>query len=286
MAGQLRAAIAGTGFVGAVHARSARLAGARLAGVAASSEESAAAAASRLGAERSFASAEAMVEEELGGASRAFADIGSHWCDLAEFVSGHRIARLSARVATAHPERRRSDAETFARAGGDRGELQRVRTEDTAVVQFETDGGALGTVVVSQVTPGRKNRLWLEVDGSEEAIAFDQEAPELLWCGRREAATLLRRDADALSPAAARYVTLPAGHPEGYAECFDAFVAEAYGAIRTGEAIEGLPVFADGLRAARITEAVLASARAQAWVEVDVAASGPGAADGDAIVEV
>ena len=197
MAGELRAAIAGTGFVGAIHARSARLAGARLAGVAASSEESAAAAASRLGAERSFASAEDMVEaegvdgdevvgadagregaerlvkaaaeagrqaavpfiyryyptvrearervrdgrtgpvrlvhgtylqdwllsaedhnwrveEELGGASRAFADIGSHWCDLAEFVSGHRIARLSARVATAHPERRRSGAETFA----------------------------------------------------------------------------------------------------------------------------------------------------------------------------
>jgi predicted dehydrogenase len=393
MAGELRAAIAGTGFVGAIHARSARLAGAQLAGVAASSEESAAAAASRLGAERSFASAEALVEaegidvvhictpnhlhlplaeaalqagkhvicekplaldaegaerlvkaaaeagrqatvpfiyryyptlrearervrdgrtgpirllhgtylqdwllsaedhnwrveEELGGASRAFADIGSHWCDLAEFVSGHRIARLSARMATAHPERRRRGAETFARAGGDRGELHHVRTEDAAVVQFETDGGALGTVVVSQVTPGRKNRLWLEVDGAEETIAFDQEAPELLWCGRRESATLLPRDADALSPAAARYVTLPAGHPEGYADCFDAFVAEAYGAIRTGEAIEGLPVFADGLRAARITEAVLTSARAQAWVEVDDAASGPGAADGDAIVEV
>ena len=141
-------------------------------------------------------------------------------------------------------------------------------------------------MVISQVTPGRKNRLWLEVDGAEEAIAFDQEAPELLWCGRREAATLLPRDADALSPAAARYVTLPAGHPEGYADCFDAFVAEAYGAIQTGEAIEGLPVFADGLRAARITEAVLASARAQAWVEVDDAASGAGAGDGDAIVEV
>src|SRR5215211_6404870 len=378
----LRAAIAGTGFIGRVHARSARLAGAHLVGIAASSRDSAGAAATELDADRAFDSAEDLVrdpdvdvvhictpnylhvplseaalaagkhvicekplapdgsgarrirhlaaetgllagvpfvyryyptvrearervgsgqtgplrllhgtylqdwllrpdddnwrvEEDLGGASRAFADIGSHWCDLAEFVSGHRIARLSSRVATAHPERRRSGAETFARgAEGDRGELHRVRTEDAAVVQFETDGGALGTVVVSQVTPGRKNRLWLEVDGSEEAIAFDQEAPELLWCGRREAATLLPRDADALSPAAARYVTLPAGHPEGYAECFDAFVAEAYGAIRTGEAIEGLPVFADGLRAARITEAVLASARAQAWVEVDDGAAG------------
>jgi predicted dehydrogenase len=141
-------------------------------------------------------------------------------------------------------------------------------------------------VVVSQVTPGRKNRLWLEVDGAHEAIAFDQEAPEVLWCGRREAATLVPRDADALSRVAARYVTMPAGHPEGYAACFEAFVADAYRAIQTGESIDGLPVFADGLRAARITEAVLASARAQAWVQVDDRASGPGAADGDAIVEV
>jgi predicted dehydrogenase len=392
MAGELRAAIAGTGFVGGIHARSARLAGARLVGVAASSEERATASASRLGAERGFASAKALVEaddvdvvhictpnhlhlplaeaalrarkhvicekplaldadgaerlvkaaaeagrqatvpfvyryyptvrearervrdgrtgpvrllhgtylqdwllsaedynwrveEELGGASRAFADIGSHWCDLAEFVSGHRIVRLSARVATAHPERRRSGAETFARTAGDRGERHRVRTEDSAVVQFETDGGALGTVVISQVAPGRKNRLWLELDGAEEAIAFDQEAPEVLWCGRREAAMLLPRDADALSPAAARYVTLPAGHPEGYAACFDAFVAEAYRAIQTEEPIEGLPAFADGLRAMRITEAVLSSARAQAWVEVG-GAGGPAAADGETVVGV
>jgi predicted dehydrogenase len=350
----LGAAVAGTGFIGAVHARSARLAGARLVGVAASTPERSAQAAERLLAERAFDDAQAMVtapevdvvhictpnhlhqplaeaalaagkhvicekplaldvagaevlaeaaarsagqlaavpfayrfyptvrearervrsgatgplrllhgtylqdwlakpdddnwrvDQRLGGASRAFADIGSHWCDLAEFVTGHRIARLCARTLS---------------AVGDRS------TEDAAVVQFETDGGALGTMVISQISPGRKNRLWLEVDGADESLAFDQEQPEVLWRGRRETTTLIRRDPDLLSPPAARLATLPAGHPQGYADCFDLFVADAYAAIR-GEEPDGLPLFADGLRAARITGAVLESARDGRWVEL------------------
>ncbi len=97
-------------------------------------------------------------------------------------------------------------------------------TEDAAIVQFETDGGAMGSVVVSQVSAGRKNRLWIELDGADEALAFDHEEPEELWCGRREAVTILRRDPATLSPPAARYAVLPGGHPQGYADCFDAFV--------------------------------------------------------------
>jgi len=356
----LRAAIAGPGSIGKIHARSALLAGAELAGVAASSPESAQAAAAALGAERAFDSAEEMVcdpgidvvhictpnhlhlplaeaallagkhvicekplaldaagaerlvdaatdsglqtavpfvyryyatvreardrvgsgqtgplrllhgtylqdwllrpedddwrvDERLGGASRTFADIGVHWCDLAEFVSGQRIARLSARLLTAVPERRGHP----------------VTTEDAGVVQFETDAGAIGSVVASQITPGRKNRLWLELDGAEETLAFDQEHPEELWCGSREAVTILGRDPATLSPAAARFAFLPGGHPQGYADCFDAFVAEVYESIRSGSAAAGMPTFSDGLRAALITDAVLISAREKRWVEVN-----------------
>ena len=71
-----------------------------------------------------------------------------------------------------------------------------------------------------------------------------------------------------MSAAAARYAVLPPGHPQGYADCFDAFVAEVYAAIDSGEAPDGLPRFTDGLRATRITEAVLNSAREERWVEV------------------
>ena len=209
------------------------------------------------------------VDDQVGGASRAFADIGSHWCDLAEFVSGHRITRLSARLITAVPERSGEAGRHAFESGDGKGTARPVSTEDAAVVQFETDGGALGSVVISQVSAGRKNRLWIEFDGSDEALAFDQEHPEELWCGTRESLTIRRRDPAVLSPAAARFATLPAGHPQGYADCFDSFVADVYAAVRGGELPEGTPTFADGLRAAQITEAVLASSRDERWVDVE-----------------
>jgi predicted dehydrogenase len=211
------------------------------------------------------------VDAELGGASRAFADIGSHWCDLAEFVTGHRIARLSAQTRTVVPKRRHDPARAAFAAGGEDGALRAVATEDVALVQFETDGGAIGSLVVSQVSAGRKNRLWLEIDGAEAATTFDQEDPEVLWWGRRESATLLRRDPATLSSSAARLAFLPAGHPQGYADCFDLFVADAYAAITDGDAPDGLPDFTDGLRAVRLTDAVVSSARERRWVDVPAA---------------
>jgi predicted dehydrogenase len=208
------------------------------------------------------------VDPALGGASRAFADIGSHWCDLAEFVTGHRVARLSARTLTAVPERRPAgNGPAFARDDG-RGEPVPVETEDAAVVQFETDGGALGAVVVSQVSAGRKNRLWLEVDAARGSVAFDQEDPETLWCGGRDVSTLVRRDPGVLTGSAARLAVLPPGHPQGYQDCFDLLVADVFAGIRTGAAPDGLPSFDDGVRAARITDAVVRSARDGGWVEV------------------
>jgi predicted dehydrogenase len=371
----LRVGIAGTGFIGAVHARSARLAGARLVGVAASTPERSAEAAQRLGAERPFESAEALAEAAdvdvvhvctpnhlhlpiteaalaagkrvicekplavdvagarrmtdlaggngcrgtvpfvyryyptvrearervrsgqtgavrlahgtylqdwllraqddnwrvdagVGGASRAFADIGSHWCDLVEFITGHRITRLCARTLTAVPERvQAGHRAAFAGGDGD-GEVRRVTTEDAATILFETDRGAVGSAVISQISAGRKNRLWVEIDGADEAVAFSQEEPESLWCGRREHATILKRDPALLSEPAARLAWLPAGHGQGYGDCFAAFIADSYDAFREGEPVDGLPAFRDGLRTAVITDAVLAAAREERWVDV------------------
>jgi predicted dehydrogenase len=369
----LRTAVVGTGFIGRVHTRSARLAGARLVGVAGSSPASGQQAAEELGAERAFASGEELVEADgidvvhiatpnhlheplalkalaagkhvvcekpvaldgagaqriadaaaasglvvtvpfvyrfhpiireararvaagelgrlhllhghyqqdwlltpddvnwrvdsaLGGASRAFADIGSHWVDLVEFVSGYRISRLLARTATVVPERSTAATTTFS-APTTGGERRPVDTEDAALVLFETAQGALGSMLVSQVSAGRKNRLWFELDGDHAAIAFDQENAETLWLGRRERGETLQRDPAVLAPDAARLVTLPPGHAQGYDGCFDLFVADTYAAIRGGSP-EGLPLVGDGLRAARITDAVLESARSQSWIEV------------------
>jgi predicted dehydrogenase len=98
-------------------------------------------------------------------------------------------------------------------------------------------------------------------------MAFDQERPEALWIGRRNEVSLVGRGSEQTAAGARRYAVLPPGHPQGYQDCFNAFVADAYAAI-AGEVPPGLPSFGDGLRASILTDAVLTSARSRAWVEV------------------
>jgi predicted dehydrogenase len=208
------------------------------------------------------------VDPARSGASRTFADIGSHWCDLMEFVTGRRIAAVCAQTATVVPERAdRAGAPAFAqRTAG--GPTRAVVTEDLATMLFRTDSGMVGTMLVSQVSPGRKNHLHLEIAGEHASLRFEQERPETLWIGRREGTEIAWRDPLAMHPEAARLATTPAGHAQGYVDCFEAFVADTYAAIGGGDP-DGLPRFADGARSARIVDAVVASARAgAAWVEV------------------
>ncbi|WP_345452300.1 Gfo/Idh/MocA family oxidoreductase [Arthrobacter gyeryongensis] len=192
------------------------------------------------------------LDETLGGPSRAFADIGSHLCDVIEFILDDRISRVAALTRTA-----------FSQRGG-----RDVRTEDIVSVMFETSGGAVGTLLISQVAPGRKNRLAVEISGTMETLTFDQEQPETLWVGRRAGSQLLVRDPAALDPSAARYCSLPAGHPQGYQDAFNSFISDVYLAVRSGTVPDGLPLFEDGLRAACLTAAVQRSVQKGGWQEV------------------
>lgn len=195
------------------------------------------------------------VDPVLGGPSRAFGDIGVHWCDLLEFTTGHRIARVSARMASAFPQRQTADGPVS------------VDTEDGAVVLFETDQGAIGSVVISQATPGRKNRVWFSFDGQAGSYCFDHELPDSLWIGGRAENRTVLHGPDTFGAAALRYSRLPAGHPQGFQDAFNAFVADAYSAI-DGDKPDGLPTFADGLRAAVLTAAVVEAAASDTWVSV------------------
>lgn len=185
-----------------------------------------------------------------GGPSRAFADIGSHLCDLLEFVAGERIARLTARTRRVYEER----------AG------RAVTNEDAVSILVEMASGAIGTLLISQMAAGRKNSLTLELHGAQASIRFDQERPEELWVGQREGNRQLFRDPQTAPPGVARFSVVPAGHSQGYQDAFNGFVADAYAAIR-GETPDGLPTFADGVRAAQLTEAVLLAAAEQRWVD-------------------
>ncbi|RLP70677.1 gfo/Idh/MocA family oxidoreductase [Mycetocola reblochoni] len=190
------------------------------------------------------------VDDAAGGPSRAFADIGSHLVDLVEFISGDRVARLVARTSTAHADRGRGE----------------VRTEDAAALVIETVGGAIGTLLVSQVAAGRKNALTLELSGTDAAVAFDQERPDEIWWGTTTENSVVPRGIAGLSADAARLSTVPAGHPMGYQDAANAFVRDSY-ALMAGGTPDGVPTAADGVRSAVIIDAVLRSHAAGTWVE-------------------
>ena len=192
------------------------------------------------------------IDSELGGPSRAFGDIGVHWCDLLEFVTGHRITHISSQ---------------FMKVFNARGEYKEISTEDGATMIFKTDKGAQGSLVLSQVSAGRKNKLWFSFESPAESFVFDQEAPESLWVGGLDSNRIFMRGVNEESTQAQAYSVLPAGHPQGYQDCFNALISDTYKAI-SGIHTVGLPTFVDGLRAAQLTQAVLQSSQTGEWVEV------------------
>lgn len=181
-----------------------------------------------------------------GGPTRAFGDIGVHWFDLMEFVTGHRVTKLNATMAKVHD----SD------------------TEDGALVTFETNKGAVGSTVISQASAGRSNRLWFSFDGTEESYSFDQENPETGWVGTLSDNHIVRRDPNHQSGLSVRANSLPAGHPQGYQTCFNDFVADVYATHAGGPKSEVMPTFEDGFRGAQLADAVMRSVKSNGWVEV------------------
>jgi predicted dehydrogenase len=217
------------------------------------------------------------VDAGAGGVSRAFADIGSHWCDLVEFVTGERFATVSAATDIVYPTRPAASGPSFSGSPdpdpiADASTRAEVTTEDTAVATFRTGTGRIGNVVISQVSSGRKNRLWFEVDGTRGSAAFDQEQPESAWFGNERGAEIVVRDPSFGVPDQRRLAIVPSGHPQGYLDAFAAFVADTYDAVQSGSDPagwpEGLPTFADGARAAHIIDAVIGSAAGGTWEEI------------------
>jgi predicted dehydrogenase len=216
------------------------------------------------------------LDGDKAGGTSAVGDIGSHWCDLAQHVSGLTITHVLGDVTTVIPRRLKpsSSRDAFRAASNTvAGETVDIRVEDLASVLVRFSNGAKGSFSVGQVCPGHKNDLSLEVCGSKAALRWRQEYQNELWIGHRDRANeVLQKDPSLLSDGARGYAHLPGGHQEAWADAFCNVMRDVYGYIASDRKTAPPPAFAtfaDGYRANRIVEAILASARAgSAWTAV------------------
>jgi predicted dehydrogenase len=214
------------------------------------------------------------MDPEKAGPSSAVADIGSHWIDLAEHVCASRITHVLADLSTVVSTRYSSghSAEAFgSRGDGERKPVQ-IHAEDLASVLLRFEDGVRGSLKVSQVLPGHKNDLQLEVNGRTSSLRWKQEEQNELWIGRHDAAnSMLCKQPSLLKPAAAAYAHLPAGHQESWADAFRNVIADIYSVIRDSDQQKPatLCTFADAYRTSCVVESMLQShARGGVWTAV------------------
>lgn len=216
------------------------------------------------------------LEPELGGELRAVADIGSHWMDLVTFVTGTRIKAVFADFETFLPIRRKpkKKIDTF---GGKMEvdveyEEKEIHTEDYASVLLKFENGAKGTMTVSQVSSGRKNRLFFEINGSESSLIWDSEVPNQMIIGNRpEPNQLIIKDPSLMMNAARWTASYPGGHTEGFPDTFKQLQTAVYRYIGAGDfkAEPDFPTFRDGHNTILVDEAILKSAKENRWVEIE-----------------
>jgi predicted dehydrogenase len=215
------------------------------------------------------------LEPKLGGTLRAVGDIGSHWLDLLTFITGLRVDEVYADFKTFHPIRRKPamPLETFT------GKIltpedyidQPINTEDYATILLHYENGTRGVLTVSQVSSGRKNRLFYEINGSKSSLAWDSEKPNELWIGHRtEPNQVLMKDPALLASEARAVSSYPGGHNEGFPDTFKQLYAKVYDYIIQGDYSKSpdFPTFADGHYEMQLCEAIEKSARSNAWVRV------------------
>lgn len=215
------------------------------------------------------------LETELSGASRAVADIGSHWLDLAEFVTGLEVKEVLADFATFHQIRKKPliPIETFS------GKLLKaedyedipIHTEDYANILLRFSGGVRGSLTVSQAFAGKKNCFLIEIAGSKKSVSWNSERPNELWIGSRDKANeILLKDPSLLSDDVRKIVNFPGGHNEGFPDTFKQNFIKIYKAIEAGKPLENAeyPTFTAGLRETRLCDGIVESSKISSWISI------------------
>ncbi len=213
------------------------------------------------------------IDSKANGPLRCMADIGSHWCDMMEHVTGLRITSLCADLQTFHKTRKRPKGpiETFAGKTlkpEDYVEVP-IDTEDFGSVLIRMGDRARGCFTASQVAAGRKNRLSMEIYGTKMGVAWDQERPDELWIGQRNSPNqIIVKDPSLMKERARPFADLPGGHSEGYDDTFKQVFRRFYKSIEDPTVEPEYAQFVDGLRQLNILAAELKSSQGHGWVDV------------------
>ena len=212
---------------------------------------------------------------EDGGQVRAIGDIGTHWMDLMQSITGLEIESVFADLQRVYPVRYRPQGESHTFTGKLDPTIPttpvEISTEDAGNVLIRFKGGARGVMHVSQMSAGRKNSLRWEICGSEGALAWDGENPNELWIGHRNAPNeVLLKNPVLMSPAVRPFADYPGGHAEGYPDTFKMTFRSFYGYIAQGDfaAPVPFPSFEDGHREMLLCEAIYRSHVEERWVTV------------------
>ena len=213
------------------------------------------------------------VDSKISGPLRAMADIGSHWFDAVEYITGLRVSSLCADLKTFHKTRKRPlrAAKTFANKllTVESFVEESVDTEDFGSVIFQLGERARGGMTASQVAAGRKNCFSLEIYGTKSSVAWNGERPNELWIGHRNRPNeIVIKDPALLKPEARLLADEPGGHAEGYADTFKQLFRKFYASIADSEAPIEYPQFIDGLRQMHILQAELESHQSRVWVDI------------------
>jgi len=214
------------------------------------------------------------LEPEMAGTSRAVADIGSHWMDLIEYVSGLKVVEVLADFATFHKTRQKPKKAVETYTGklltSNDYEPRSINTEDYATVMMRFEKEARGVMTVSQVSAGRKNRIYFQMDGSKKSVWWDSEDPNRLWIGRRDGNNeLMLKDPSLVYPEARGLISFPGGHNEAFPDTSKQMFKEIYRRIagQTSEPVQ-YPTFKDGLRELQLCDAIVKSNASAGWKQV------------------
>lgn len=178
------------------------------------------------------------LESAQSGVTRAVGDIGTHWMDLVEYVTGIQITEVNADMGTFLKKRKKPKKSIETWSGkilkNEDYDVVDIDTEDYASVLLHFNDGQRGVFTVNQMACGHKNRVTFEINGSLGSVIWNSEAPNQLTIGRRDRGNeVIIRDPSLVYPEAGSIITLPGGHNEGFADTSKQLFKEVYQYIRS-----------------------------------------------------